>query len=62
MSAAADIDPRVMAEAFFGLTSSYVIMRRVLGLGEGSVEVSADSGIEQLFDLFWSGASAEKGR
>jgi len=39
MSAAADIDPRVMAEAFFGLTSSYVIMRRVLGLGEGSVDV-----------------------
>lgn len=58
----ADIDPRVMAEAFFGLTSSYVIMRTVLGLGEAPVDVRTDSGIEQLFDLFWSGASATKER
>lgn len=51
-----------MAEAFFGLTSSYVIMRTVLGLGEGSVDVRTDSGIEELVDLFWSGASAERER
>lgn len=58
----ADIDARLMAEAFFGLTSSYVIMRTVLGLDGGSVDVRTDSGIEQLFELFWSGASAAKER
>jgi AcrR family transcriptional regulator len=58
----ADIDPLVIAEAFFGLTSSYVIMRTVLDLGESPVDVRTDEGIEQLFDLFWSGAAPKEAR
>lgn len=53
----ADIDPRVMAEAFFGLTSSYVMYRQVMGAAAVPADVDTDTGIEQLFDLFWSGAS-----
>lgn len=57
----ADIDPRVMAEAFFGLTSSYVMYRMVIGAGDVPADIETDEGIEQLFDLFWSGA-ARKGQ
>lgn len=53
-----DIDPHVMAEAFFGLTSSYVIYRAILGAADVPSNVETDEGIEQLFDLFWSGAAA----
>lgn len=53
-----DIDPAVMAEAFFGLTSSYVIYRQVMGAAAVPADVATDSGIEQLFDVFWSGAAA----
>jgi hypothetical protein len=58
----ADIDPLVMAEAFFGLTSSYVIMRTILGLGESPVDNRTNAGIEQLFDLFCSGAAPKEAR
>jgi AcrR family transcriptional regulator len=52
-----DIDPRVLAEAFFGLTSSYVMYRMVMGIGDLPEDVATDEGIEQLFDVFWSGAA-----
>ncbi len=55
-----DIEPHVMAEAFFGLTSSYVMYRMVMGVGAPPSDVATDKGIEQLFDLFWSGASASE--
>lgn len=55
-----DIDPRVLAEAFFGLTSSYVMYRMVMGAAELPRDVATDSGIEQLFDVFWSGAQSNK--
>lgn len=54
-----DIDPDVMAEAFFGLTSSYVMYRELLGAAAVPADVGTDRGIEQLFDLFWSGAAAK---
>lgn len=57
-----DVDPRVMAEAFFGLTSSYVMTRTLLGAAATPVDVGTDEGIAQLFDLFWSGAAPKKGR
>lgn len=57
-----DIDPRVLAEAFFSLTSSYVMYRQVMGAAEVPADVETDKGIEQLFDLFWSGASTKKER
>lgn len=56
-----DIAPEVMAEAFFGLTSSYVMYRMVMGVGELPLDVETDTGIEQLFDVFWSGATAREG-
>lgn len=55
-----DIDPRVMAEAFFGLTSSYVMYRQVMGAADVPTDVETDQGIEQLFDLFWSGAAVKE--
>ncbi len=56
----ADIDANVMAEAFFGLTSSYVMYRIVMGVAPMPADVSTDDGITQLFDLFWSGAARQK--
>lgn len=56
-----DIDARVMAEAFFGLTSSYVMYRMVMGVGELPEDIESDTGIEQLFDVFWSGAARREG-
>ena len=57
-----DIDPAVMAEAFFGLTSSYVMYRMVMGVATVPDNVETDEGIAQLFDLFWSGASKKEGQ
>lgn len=56
-----DIAPSVMAEAFFGLTSSYVMYRMVMGVEVMPSDIGTDEGIEQLFDLFWSGASSHAG-
>jgi AcrR family transcriptional regulator len=53
-----DIEPGVLAEAFFGLTSSYVMYRMVMGVADFPVDVETDETIEQLFDVFWSGAAA----
>ncbi len=52
-----DVDPRVLAEAFFGLTSSYVMYRIVMGVIEAPTDVANDETIEQLFEVFWSGAA-----
>ncbi len=53
-----DVPARTIAEAFFALTSSFVITRTVLG---GPVERPADleDTINDLFDLFWRGAAPE---
>ncbi len=51
-----DIDPRVMAEAFFALTSQTVMSRQVLGdTTEYELPVEAVSG--PLFELFMSGVT-----
>jgi AcrR family transcriptional regulator len=53
-----DLDPRVMAEAFFSLTSQVVMSRQVLGdMATHELPVDAVSG--QLFELFWSGVKRE---
>ncbi len=53
-----DIEPVLMAEAFFALTSSLVMARQVLG----SAELASDAGdpdfIDQLTDLYWSAVKA----
>jgi len=51
-----DLPAAVLAEAFFSLTSSFVIMRTVLGFtapDAGELEVAVD----QLLELFWNGAA-----
>lgn len=57
-----DVDAGVLAEAFFGLTSSYVMYRMVMGVAEPPADPFTDEGIEQLFDVFWSGAAAGAAR
>ena len=51
-----DIDAAVLAEAFATLTSSYVMYRMIMGVMDAPDDPITDSRIEQLFDLFWSGA------
>jgi len=52
-----DIDPRIVAQAFFSLTSSYVMYRMVVGAGDTAEDSTDESSIEQLFELFWSGVA-----
>jgi len=56
----ADIDPQVLAEAFSTLTSSYVMYRMIMGFLDKPADAMADTSVEQLFDIFWSGAAARK--
>lgn len=57
-----DIAPRVMAELFFALTSSYVLSRMMLGVAPLPEDVATDETIEQLFDVFWLGAAGKESR
>ncbi len=52
----ADVPARTMAEAFFALTSSFVITRTILG---GTVEApeELERTVADLFELFWTGAA-----
>lgn len=52
-----DMDPLVLAEGFSSLTSSYVMYRMVMGFIDKPEDLIDDPTIEQLFDLFWSGAA-----
>lgn len=52
-----DIDPVVLAEAFSTLTSSYVMYRTIMRFIDEPEDVMSDERLDQLFDLFWSGAS-----
>lgn len=51
-----DVPARTIAEAFFALTSSFVITRTVLGGAVEDPEV-LDATVGDLFELFWSGAA-----
>ncbi len=53
----ADVDPRVMAEAFFAMTSSFVFSRQVLA-DATRYELSIDEASGPLFELFWNGVTA----
>lgn len=55
-----DVDARVLAEAFFTLTSSYVMYRIIMGVLPMPEDVETDKGLEQLFEVFWSGAAVEE--
>jgi len=55
----ADMDPRLMAEAFFNLTSTMVMARHLLGHVGPAEELGADETIEQLVELYWRGVRSE---
>ncbi|HSK47418.1 MAG TPA: TetR/AcrR family transcriptional regulator [Coriobacteriia bacterium] len=57
-----DVEPRVLAEAFSTLTASYVMYRMIMGFLDKPEDVASDKTIEQLFDIFWSGAAGTKDR
>lgn len=55
------IDPRVMAEGFFLLTSTLVMTRQVLGDRTGAADaMPAEQAVEQLVDIFLEGALVER--
>lgn len=51
-----DIAPATLAEAFATLTSSYVMYRMIMGFLPKPEDVATDETIEQLVEIFWSGA------
>lgn len=56
-----EIDPRVMAEGFFLLTSTLVMSRDVLGAGfHDASAVPAASAVEQLVEMFLDGTLVKK--
>jgi len=50
-----DMDPRLMAEAFFNLTSTMVMARHLLGHQGPAEELGSDENIAQLAELYWRG-------
>lgn len=50
-----NLDPRVMAEAFFALTSTLVLSRQVLGRRAVEDDLAAGEVERQLLDLFMTG-------
>lgn len=51
-----DLPATVLAEAFFSLTSSFVIMRTVLGFSAPDAD-GFEVAVDQLLELFWNGAA-----
>jgi len=50
-----DLDPHVMAEAFFALTSTFVMSRQVLGSRLGDYGLDLDEVVRQLLDIYLTG-------
>ncbi len=50
-----DIDARLMAEAFFNVTSTMVMARQLLGHSGSPEELATDETASQLVELFWNG-------
>jgi AcrR family transcriptional regulator len=51
----ADLDPRVMTEAFFALTSTLVMSRQLLGNGDVSYDLPVEEVSRQMLELFLTG-------
>lgn len=56
----ADLDARVMAEAFFALTSTLVLSRQVLG-ADGRADLAPGEVDRQLLELFLAGVGLKEG-
>lgn len=55
-----DIDARIMAEAFFNITSTMVMARQLLGHSAKPEELASDETIAQLVELFWNGVRGDR--
>ena len=51
----ADMDPALMAESFFNLTSTAVMARQLLGHADSARELGSEDSIRQIVELFWGG-------
>ena len=54
-----DLTAETIAEAFFSLTSSFVIMRTVLGFEPGSAQ-AVEQSVAALVELFLTGAQGQR--
>lgn len=57
-----DLDPRVMADAFFALTSSLVMSRQVLGDGQVAYGMAEEEVNRQVLELFLTGVGLKEAR
>lgn len=57
----ADVDPRLLAEAFFGLTSTLVMQRMTLAEPDLPDEDEVEALAGEIVDVLWSGVSPERG-
>lgn len=55
-----DLEPHVMAEAFFALTSSLVMTRQVLGKRYGHYGLEFDEIVRQLLDIYLAGIGVKQ--
>lgn len=57
-----DLDPHVMAEAFFALTSTFVMARQVLGERSATYGLEIDEVVRQLLEIYMAGVGLKKER
>ena len=55
-----DLDPHVMAEAFFALTSTLVMSRQVIGDGSIPYDLPSDEVVRQLIELYLAGVAPKE--
>lgn len=57
-----DLDPRVMAEAFFALTSTFVMSRLLLGERSAGLGSELDEAARQMLEIYLAGVGATRRR
>jgi AcrR family transcriptional regulator len=56
----ADLDPRVMAEAFFTMTSTFVMAREIVGGDQGAYDLPLDEVARQMVEIYWAGVKSRE--
>jgi AcrR family transcriptional regulator len=57
-----DLSPEAMTDAFFALTSTFVMSRQVLGQEATPHGLELDEVVRQLVDIYWEGIRSREGR
>jgi AcrR family transcriptional regulator len=57
-----DVPAELVAEAFFALTSSFVMYRIATGAAGGVEDAEAERLVDQLLSIFWDGAAGPRTR